>query len=284
MIKAKALAKFNLNLHILPEKLPNGYSEIKAVNCRLSLADELSFKKQKEVIELIDNSGLQKEENTVYKAAYLLKKEAGSQELGVRIKLKKNIPVKSGLGGGSADAAMTLLTLNRLWNLNFSLKKLSEIGGKLSSDIYYCLYKGIGEIGGYGEKVKIITAKMTEIWGVVVLAEETKPSTKWAYENLDRKKVGWHLYKLDKMIKAIRKKDKKEIIDNLFNDFEDSIIKPYPVIHRIKEDLKGTGALNSLLAGSGLAMVGFFENKLLAEKAKKLLAGKYQQIYLVKTI
>lgn len=324
MIIVKAFAKLNLNLHILPERLANGYSEIKAINCRLSLADELVFEKQKGKIELTminchpelvlepvlnllqespdlkgmpkpfdfthgkqvrhDELGIPFKQNTIYQAAELLKKEAKKTDLGVRIKLVKNIPVKSGLGGESVDGAATLISLNKLWELNFSPDKLAEIGGKIGSDIYYCLDGRIGKIGGYGEKVKIIALKMPEIWGVIVFPEEKKPSTKWAYENLDRKKVGRHLYKLDRMIKAIKKKDKKEIIGNLFNDFEDLIKKHYPVVLEIKEDLKRVGALNSLMAGSGLSVIGFFENKNLAKEAKNLLLNKYQKVFLVKTI
>jgi 4-diphosphocytidyl-2-C-methyl-D-erythritol kinase len=284
MLIVKAYAKLNLNLHILPQKLANGYSEIKAVNCRLSLFDELSFEKQKGKIELIDESGVKPEENTVYKAAAFLKKESGKKNLGIRIKLIKNIPVKAGLGGESADAAAALIVLNKLWQLNYSLEKLSAIGGKIGSDIFYCLHEGIGEVGGFGEKVEILPFSLPEIWGVIVLPKETKPSTKWAYENLNRKLVGQNLFKRPKLLQGLKDKNKKEIIANLHNDFELLMAEQFPVIKKIKTDFKKSGALNSLMAGAGLAVVGFFENKNLAEKAIKLLGEKYKKVFIIKTI
>lgn len=267
----------------MPKKLANGYSEIKAVNCRLSLFDELVFSKQLDKIELIDKSGISKNKNLVYKAAVLLKKAAKNKNLGTKIKLIKKIPIKAGLGGGSADCAATLLALNKLWNLDYSLKKLAKIGGKLGSDVCYCLEDGIAEIGGYGEKVKKNTNNMPEIGGVLVVPEGKKPSTKWAYEKIVDERLGKNLDKYKKMIKAIKEKDKKGIINALYNDFELLMIKYFPVVKKIKDDLKKAGALNSLIAGSGLSVVGFFENKMEAEKANQLLKNKGWQSYLVRT-
>lgn len=283
-MRVKAFAKFNLNLHILPKRFDNGYTEIKAVNCRLSLFDELIFEKQSRKIKLIDKSGIPKEKNLVYKAAKLLKEVVKNEDLGVKIKLIKNIPIKAGLGGGSADCAVTILSLNKLWGLNFSLEKFAKIGGKLGSDIYYCLNKGVGGIGGYGEKIKIIAGKMPEIWGILVVPKEKKPSTKWAYEKIKREKIGKNLDKYFKIVKAIKSKDKKGIIDSLYNDFEGLMIKYFPIVKKIKDDFKKVGALNSLMAGSGLSVVGFFENKKMAEKGKIYLENKYKAIYLVRTV
>lgn len=281
----KAPAKLNLNLHLLPQERNNGYYQVRFINCELSLADELFFKKIKNKINLICNKSkiIKKEDNLVYKAAFLLKKLIKDNDLGAEINLKKNIPIKSGLGGGSSDAAATLKGLIKLWGVSISEKQLLEIASQLGKDVFYSLKGGVCEVSGDGTIVNKLKTKIPQISLIIVTPKIQKPSTAWMYKNLKYNDIGRHIYKLNNIKKSIIKKDKKGIIHNLFNDFESLAVKEFPVISIIKKDLVKEGALNTLLAGSGLSVVGFFNSKLDAVTALNKLKMKYKAIFYAET-
>lgn len=277
IIKIRAFAKLNLNLHVFPHKLESGYHSVKFINCQINLFDELLFKPIKKDIEEVA------EDNLVYRAAILLKKLVRNQDLGAKIYLKKNIPMKAGLAGGSSDAAATIKGLMKLWQINLDRSKINRLAEELGKDVHYCLKGGLCQIEGDGSKVIPLSPKLPEFWLVIVTPEEKKPSTKWMYDNLDSRKIGRHL-RYSKMIKeAINLKDKKNILKYLYNDFESLAINCCSKITSIKNDLIDNGASKTLLAGSGFSMVGFFESKNRALNAFKKLKVKYKNIYCVST-
>lgn len=277
MIKAKAFAKLNLNLHVLPYNFNKGYHQIKFINCQINLFDELLFKPIKKKIEGIA------EDNLIYKAAILLKKLAKNQDLGARIYLKKNIPIKAGLAGGSSDAAVTIIKLAKLWKIKLNKLQSDYLADKLGKDVYYCLQGGLCQIEGDGSQVIPLSPKLPKFWLVIITPEEKKPSTKWMYDNLDISNIGKNLSKLEGIKQAIRFKDKKNILENLYNDFESLAINCYPKITIIKNDLINSGALNTLLSGSGFSTVGFYNTKNKAVNAFKYLKVKYKNIFYVST-
>jgi len=278
MIKIKAYAKLNLNLHIIPQLLKNGLYPVKFINCQINLFDELSFVPIKKKIEGVT------EDNLVYKAAVLLKKLVNNEDLGVRVYLKKNIPTKAGLGGGSSDAAATIIGLAKLWKINLSQGQLDQLAGQLGKDVFYCLKGGICEVLSDGSVVHGLKLALPKLFLMIVIPNKDKPSTAWMYQNLDRQLIGKNLEKFKRLKKAISDRNKKEIIDNLFNDFESLAIKKYPFIEKIKDDLVGEGALKTLLAGSGLAIVGFFVDKKKAVNAFNNLKDIYKNILWTETI
>jgi 4-diphosphocytidyl-2-C-methyl-D-erythritol kinase len=115
MIKKKAFAKLNLNLHVIPQKNSNGYHPVRFINTQLTLHDELLFEPIQNGIEVIcsHKEMPKQEDNLVYKAALLLQ-EMDPQKRGIKITIRKNIPIKAGLGGGSSDAAVTVHALSKL--------------------------------------------------------------------------------------------------------------------------------------------------------------------------
>lgn len=285
MIRLNAFAKLNLNLHILPHRLENGFFPVKFINCQIDIWDELIFENKKNSIKVICNSveiGSQ-ENNLVYRAASLLKEITKRNDLGARITLKKNIPIKSGFGGGSSDAAETIKGLMSLWKIILTKDELHTLIGKLGKDVYYCYKGGVRNIEHDGSKISSVLSKMPELWLVIVIPQEKKPSTQWMYTHLDTRKIGKHIKKYFNLQRAILIKNKKEIINNLFNDFESLAEEKFPIIHSIKKDLTHAGAENTLLLGAGLSVAGFFETKKKSQEAFNELKIKYPQIICTRT-
>ena len=145
-----AHAKINWSLSICGER-PNGYHDLDMLMQHVELSDELSFENARWLtLQVNGRSAPSGGSNLVLRAANALN-EALGRRMGARITLKKNIPSRAGLGGGSADCAATLLALNRLWNLRLPLRTLMQIGLKLGADVPYCLQKGMCRAEGVGE-------------------------------------------------------------------------------------------------------------------------------------
>lgn len=285
MNKLKAYAKINLNLHLLPNKLKNGLYPVKYINSQINLFDEITIKNTKNKIELVhNNKNLPRNENNlIYKAAFLIKNEAKNSNLGVKISLIKNIPIKAGFGGGSSDAATIILSLIKLWELNLTQKQIFTIANKLGKEVFYFLKGGVCEVLKDGTLVNKIKNKSPKIWLVLISPKNKKPSTEFMFKNLNTNLIGRQKYKFSEMKKAFLKKNVKNIIKNLHNDFEPLAIKKYPEILKIKEDFKEHNAENSLMTGAGLYVVGFFKNKKSATIAYNKLRIKYASAILTHT-
>jgi len=277
MIREKAYAKINLNLHLIPKRLNNNFYPVRFINCQINLFDELTFKSIKNKIEGVS------EDNLIYKAAILLKKLVKDQNLGAKIYLKKNISVKAGLAGGSADAATTIIGLSKLWKIKLNQSQLNYLADKLGKDVYYCLQGELCQIEGDGSKIIFLDSKLPKFWLVIITPEEKKPSTAWMYNNLDINNIGKNRFKFEKIKEAIISKNKKDIIKNLQNDFESLAVNCCSNIINIKNDLIDNGALNTLLAGSGYSIVGFFDSKNKAVNAYENLKVKYKNIFYAST-
>jgi len=290
-MQVKAPAKLNLNLHVLPQLNKNGLYPIRFVNCQLDLSDEINLILQSKKIEVscqyddichCNKKNLCRgKKNLVIKAAEILRKRFGTPELGVEIFINKRIPPKVGLAGGSADAAAVLNGLNNLWQLRLSQRQLLKIAQQLGMDVQYCLVGGLCTVEGRkGEKIKKLRYSLPKYWLVIVVPSQEKPSTAWAYKNLDRSKIGRNTHKIEKLIKAIAKKDLVGITKNLHNDFETVIFKKYPQIENIKKKLEEYGALKTILAGSGLALVAFFKDRNQARKCYNNLCLGTEKVFL----
>lgn len=278
MIKKKAFAKLNLNLHVIPQKNSNGYHPVHFINTQLDLHDELLFESARRVEIICDNKEMPKQEdNLVYKAALLLR-EMDQQKRGIKITIKKNIPIKSGLGGGSSDAAVTINTLSELWNIHITEKQRMRLADILGKDVHYSLSGGVAEVSGNGEKVTLLPLNTPKLWTVIVVPKETKPSTGWMYAQIDKTKIGQNVHFIPRIKKAMELGNKDDFLNYLFNDFKTDVFKYFPVTLTMKKDLENNGASKTLLCGSGLSMVGFFTNKTKASRARELLIGKYKNV------
>ncbi len=155
-ILIKSPAKINLYLQIL-DKRDDGYHNIKTHLQLIDIYDHIKFKlsKNRNIYIKSKESYLNNEDNTIYNAAKKLQKYQKCNSFnGVEIEVEKNIPIGSGLGGASSNAASTLIVLNKLWNLNLSEDKLMKIGATIGADVPFFVYgkNAFGE--GIGEKLK----------------------------------------------------------------------------------------------------------------------------------
>lgn len=279
-VTLKAPAKINLGLSII-KKLKNGYHEIESIFSQVSLFDRIHLKEipEDEIRVFCDDKNVPTDKfNTVYQAAMLLKK-LGIKK-GVEVKIEKKIPVGSGLGGGSADAAQTLLGLNKLWNLGLNTKDLMKLGIKIGADVCYQLVGGTKLGKHLGEKLTPLPRlpKTT-----IILCNPGVPiESKWAYEHVEENKIGKEQIK--DLLFAIRAKSIKAVAQNLHNDFEFWVPNFYPVISKIKKKMLSLGAMGAAMTGSGSTVYGLCPNYQTAKKIYQKLKKEYSRTYLVKTL
>lgn len=271
-ISLQAPAKINWFLSVLNKREDGYHNIISPMQC-VDLFDELSFD-EAEDIQVLSGLGIPSEENLVYKAAALLK-SASLYKFGARIELKKNIPVAAGLGGGSSDAAYTLIGLNRLWGLNFDKGALMRLAAELGSDVPFFLGGPLALIEGRGEKVTELNTESSLV--VLLVKPEVSVSTPWAYNSfktrLTKKAVDIKLF-----CQALDGKNFAFLRDAAFNDLEDVVIKKYPVVGELKRILAQNGALFSLMSGSGSTVFGVFHTNEEAVRASKNLQGKWRMV------
>ncbi len=282
-----ALAKFDLAIHINPRK-QDGFYPVDYLDCQIDICDELSFCPKLNGIEIVCNNPNvpTNEDNFIYQAAILLKKMAGRKDLGAKIVLKKQIPVTAGFGGGSSDAAAAVRGLCRLWKIKLDKKQIETLARNLGKDFFYSLHGGLGEVISRGKyyEFRSLAAHLPKFHLVVIVPKEQKLSSGWVYQNLKEEKLGQHKGKHKGLEKAIKAGNSEQILANLHNDFEDAVFQFFPQIDKMKHDLVGLGAKRCLMAGAGLSMVGFFDSRALALRAKRNLAGNYPRVMSAKIV
>ena len=276
-------AKINLYLKI-GRKLGSGYHQIQSVMQKIELSDNITIEpviEDKIAVECT-NKELENESNLAYKAALLLKKKFKVRH-GIKIFIEKNIPLEAGLGGGSSDAATTLMNLNKLWGLKLKEKQLIELAAQLGADVPFFIGENAALVEGIGDKIKRI--KKSFSINIVLINPGFRVSTKWAYKAFDRQKPKIKTdANINNLVKAIEKKDIKEIANNLHNDFEQIVTKKYKIINEIKTNLLRNDALNACVSGSGPTVFGIFNSIYEAREAFFKIQYDYPFVFLTKTI
>ncbi|MDO8750191.1 MAG: 4-(cytidine 5'-diphospho)-2-C-methyl-D-erythritol kinase [Dehalococcoidia bacterium] len=163
---ALAHAKINLSLEVLGRR-PDGYHEVVTVLHTIGLADRLTFDPSDSLVLHCDAPGLSNEQNLVWQAALLLLRETTASSKGVSITLEKRVPEAAGLGGGSTDAAATLMVLNKMWGLKLSAAAQRKLAAKLGSDVPFFIKGGCAIGTGRGEVVTSVPHAPP--WWAVVL-------------------------------------------------------------------------------------------------------------------
>lgn len=267
MIKQKAFAKVNIGLDVLRRR-PDGYHELKMIMQTVDICDDLSFEKTSEPgIHLrIDGADLPADgSNLAYRAAALLMEEKHISE-GVSISLKKRIPIAAGMAGGSADAAAVMRGLNALFEMEYSMEALRELGVKLGADIPYCISGGTMLSEGIGEVLTPLPAPPE--CHLVVVKPDIDVSTAFVYQNLRVGSLPFHP-DIDGMARALAKGDLKGITDRMGNVLETVTVREYPVIDTIKRRMCELGAENALMSGSGPTVFGIYKEKETAENTAR---------------
>ncbi|GAB4413011.1 MAG: 4-(cytidine 5'-diphospho)-2-C-methyl-D-erythritol kinase [Thermodesulfovibrionales bacterium] len=277
MLTLNAPAKINWFLSVFGKR-KDGYHEIQSLMQYVTLSDSIGFEYSDD-IEVVTDADIPLEDNLVYKAAVLLKKATGSGA-GVRVTLKKEIPLSAGLGGGSSDAAFTLLGLNQLWNLNLTGEELIRLGARLGSDVPFFFNGPAALVEGRGDIVSAV--RLNRPYTILLVKPLIGVSSSWAYAELDRFPRQEVLTKGDNNIKlfcqALEKGDFSLLSSILRNDLEPFVIKRYPVIGDIKHTLMFKGARFSSMSGSGPTVFGVFETEEKARKAMEHMSPNWCRI------
>lgn len=283
-VKIKAPAKINLGLEIIGKR-SDGYHTIETFFQTIDLYDELHFFPEDAGIHLeVDNPALDTgDENLVHKAASLLLKYTNCP-MGVKIKLKKGIPISAGLGGGSSDAAATLKGINRLYGLSVSKEVLLDIASSIGADCPFFI-NGTSAFGhGTGTTLEP-SSPLPRFW-VVLVKPGFSISTAWAYKKYDQR-LTKRVNKIKILKSAINTSDPLKIGKALFNDLESVCFDHFPVLADIKRDLFSAGAIGALMSGSGPSMFGLFTDPGSAEEAMKCMTGSLKSVsglYLCSTL
>jgi len=180
-ILIQASAKLNLDLKILGKR-PDGYHEIESTFQSIDLSDFLLFEKSRKDY-FTGGIICPESENIILKAKKILEKTL-NKKLPCQIHLQKSIPISAGLGGGSADAAATLVGLNLLYNLKLTKKELAEIGIKVGADLPFFLYGGTCQVEGIGEKITPIKRSLPKLF--LLFRPHKRLETKMMYELYDK--------------------------------------------------------------------------------------------------
>jgi 4-diphosphocytidyl-2-C-methyl-D-erythritol kinase len=256
-----APAKVNLFLKVL-SKREDGYHNIVSVVAPISLYDVMHLEATKgdEIIVTDDKNCLPEgKANTVYRAAMLFKESFGVRT-GLKIHVEKHIPIGSGLGGPSSDAAAVLRALPKVWGLEVDRNQLMGLGREIGADVPLFLYGGPCIVKGIGEKVSPI--RLPRLWYLIVYPD-TVLSTKDVYEGLRIV-----LTKSENDIKLRENFESlRDVADILENDLEKVAILMCPKIETLKDRMVRAGASGALMSGSGSSVFGVFEREEQARKA-----------------
>jgi 4-diphosphocytidyl-2-C-methyl-D-erythritol kinase len=193
---------------------------------------------------------------------------------GVAIRLRKRIPPRAGLGGGSADAAAVINGIDALFGLSLKPEDKIGLGKTLGMDVCYCISGGLAVVEGIGDVVRPLDLPAPELDVLVATPPERKSSTAWAYSLLEPGSIGKAEKKLDLLIEAIASGSPRGIARGIHNDFQEPIERRFPVTRAIRECLLEHGALNAMLAGSGLSVFGIFEDGAGMRRARRVLESR----------
>ena len=270
VINLKSYAKINLSLQVLG-KLEDNYHQIRTVFSEIDLFDVLTFTltKKSEIKVLSNIVSLKQEDNLIYKIAVFIKDNYRVKN-GVIIDLKKNIPIAAGLGGGSSNAAMTIIALADIFDLNLPEIELHRIAEKFGSDLNFFLNGGTALGIDRGQNIQQMEFK--EIKNILLINPGFGVSSGKAYKNVIKSENDWNNFQNTLNIRFA------------FNDLEKGVVKLYPEIGEIIDDCKKIGAINSILSGSGATVIGFFEDEITVNKAKDFFKGKGYWVKITKTI
>jgi 4-diphosphocytidyl-2-C-methyl-D-erythritol kinase len=268
MMRALAAAKINLYLDVLRRR-EDGYHDIETLYQPVSLWDELAFEKTPAGIEVDgdDSSIPWNEDNLCHRAARLILRTSGARG-GVRISVKKGIPSGAGLGGGSSDAAATMLAVNELFRCGLSNGELQELSLALGSDVPFFIF-GRSAVGrGRGELLEEVPG-LPGGW-ILIAKPDVTVSTKWAYQNLNlvlTKGAGGA--KLTALLEGIQRFPAVRLETR--NSFEAGVMEHYPSVSGILTALKDERPILSSLSGSGSACFAVFEVESRAREVEKRL-------------
>ena len=271
MLALKAHAKVNLTLEVLGRR-DDGYHDIASIFQTVELHDTLTLEPADSITLKCDRPELESEDNLALRAARLLSEHTGCGK-GARIGLEKGIPVSSGLGGGSSDAAAILRGLNRLWGLNLSHAELGPLAAQLGSDVPFFLHGGTAMVHGRGERVRPLPPADLQ-WMVILTPEIPLPrKTASLYARLG--KPSFTIGALTRKLEARIRGGGDVPPQFLFNAFDAVAFDAFPGLEQYWSTFTSLGAREVHLAGSGPSMFAPVSRKEMGTALHLLLTHRY---------
>jgi len=310
MLTVLAPAKLNLTLEVLAKR-PDGFHEIRSVIQTINLCDSLHFRLSQSIKIRFNVPNLIPEESLVSKVASLLHEATGCAK-GAAIEINKRIPLLSGLGGDSSDAAATLRGLNKLWGLGLSRGELLELASQLGSDVAFFVYGGTAVVKGRGEMVTPLPP-LPHMWVVVMMpplprmpgkTEQLYSSLKVSHytggqitdrlvalltggslkgrspfkTNTSPSCKELYIHIMERGIKGER------LVSNVFNVFDGVALDSFTGLREHWQQFLKAGAQEVHLAGSGPALFALAKDKVEAERLHRNLQQQGLECYLTETL
>ena len=261
-------AKINWQLRVLGNR-EDGFHELFTVFQTVSLHDTVTFSESDELALTCDSSLVPTDgHNLILKAATSLRDRLGVEK-GARMHLEKRIPSPGGLGGGSSNAAVTLLGLSKLWNVKIDSHELINIASSIGSDVPFFLRGGTAIGTGRGEIIEY-AADVDEQF-LLLVTPMVNVSTQEAFFGLKASTLTNEV--LNRILPVCRSEARSLNMRSavLKNDFEESVFFAHPEIRRVKEALIELGAVNAAMSGSGATVFAIFDKQETRQTALKAL-------------
>lgn len=270
--------KVNLLLNILGKR-PDGFHELETLMHPVNLCDRLAFNKAESGIHLTcsDPALPADPSNLVYKAAAAFLKETGISQ-GAKIHLEKKIPMAAGLGGGSGNAATTLLGLNELFGNPLTIERLHPMAASLGSDIPFFLQAKPALATGRGEQVQSLE-NFPALQGKAffLIHPGFGIATAWAYKELARfpEALNGKPGRAETLASLLQKTDLRTAAKEFYNSLEAPALDKYPILALYQEFLRAEGALATLMSGSGSTTFAIAENLEQAKTMEEKFRAKF---------
>src|SRR5688572_25601852 len=270
--------KVNLLLNILGKR-PDGFHELETVMHPVPLHDRLVFASGGAGIRLTcsDASLPIDSKNLVWRAAEKFLETAKIRE-GVQIHLEKKIPVAAGLGGGSGNAATTLLGMNELFGHPLPSQRLHDLAASIGSDVPFFLQSKPAIATGRGEKIQALDFfRALEGAAVLLIHPGFGVATAWAYQNLARfpEALNGRPGRAGNLVRLLNTFDLKTAVGEFYNSLEAPVLEKYPLLEIYQQFLGEHGAVVALMSGSGSTTFGIFTSEGTAKIAEQKVRAKF---------
>ena len=276
----RSYGKINIGLRVVSRR-SDGYHNLESVFQEITLCDEILIKKSARGIRIrTDCKAVPVDENNLcYQAYQLLVQHYGLKE-GVEIELIKKIPVGSGLGGGSSNAATCLKAFNDIFALGLSRGELIRLGAKIGSDVPFFIVGKSALVKGRGEV--IIPIRFLSDYQLLIVFPQVQVSTAFIYKNFEfaLTKSKWNV-KFEAVISRVTSLD--DLSMYFSNDLEQVTSGLYPEIGEVRKEIAESGARFVSLSGSGSAVYGMYPMNVDLEAIRKWFVPRYQ-VFIAKPI
>lgn len=243
-MKTRAYCKVNLSLDVLGKR-SDGYHELKMIMVPVNFYDEIEIYKNETMEYKADKPFIYFDDNnTIVKAVKLMKEEFNIED-NFKISLKKQIPIKAGLAGGSTDGAAIIRCINKMYNLNLTDERIKELCLKIGADVLFNYYSKPALVEGLGDKLTFIDIK--DNYYVLIVKPRKGVSTKECYALVDGKECVHP--NTDLILEKL--KNGEEVKSLLKNSLEKPAIELCADIASAKKALEEAGADFSMVSGSG---------------------------------